>query len=73
MTATAKIARISFGTIPRRNYFAAGSKSMRNHIHARVCSLDTVGMPARMRKMDSPAVILTVTLMMTHITVFDYP
>ena len=54
-------ARISFGTIPRRKYFAAGSKSVANHIHGRVCSLDTVGMPARMRKMDSPAVILSVT------------
>ena len=52
---------------------AAAKKSMRNHIHARVCSPETVGMPAPMRKMDSPAVILVVTFVMTHITVFDYP
>ena len=50
---------------------------MANHIHARVCSPDTVGMPAPMRKMDSPAVILVITFsvrfVMTNNTVFDYP
>ena len=66
-------ARISFGTIPRRNPVATAKKSMANHIHARVCSLETVGMPAPMRKMDSPAVILVITFMMSNNTVFDYP
>ena len=46
---------------------------MRNHIHASVCSLETMGMPASMRKMDSPAVILSVRFVMTNNTVFDYP
>ena len=31
-----------------------------------------MGMPAPMRKMDSPAVILVITFMMTNNTVFDY-
>ena len=79
MTATAKIARISFGTIPRRNHLAAAKKSMANPIHARVCSPETVGMPAPMRKTDSPAVILVITFVITFVmtltnnTVFDYP
>ena len=77
MTATAKIARISFGTIPRRNHVAAAKKSMTNGIHARVCSLETVGMPAPMRKTDPPAVILMITFVITFVvtnnTVFDYP
>ena len=38
---------------------------MTNHIHAIVCSPDTVGMPAPMRKMDPPAVILVITFVMT--------
>ena len=50
---------------------------MTNHIHAIVCTPDTVGMPAPMRKMDPPAVILVITLVITfvmsHNTVFDYP
>ena len=73
VTATAKIARISFGTIPRRNHVATAKKSMTNHIHAIVCSPDAVGMPAPMRKMDPPAVILVITFVVTHNTVFDYP
>ena len=56
---------------------ATAKKSMANHIHARVCSPDTVGIPASMLKMDSPAVILVITFMitfmMTNNTVFDYP
>ena len=50
---------------------------MTNHIHARVCSPDTVGIPAPMRKMDPPAVILVITFVITFVmtdnTVFDYP
>ena len=49
---------------------------MTNYIHARVCSLECVGMPAPMRKMDPPAVILVITFvitfMMSNNTVFDY-
>ena len=52
---------------------AAAKKSMANGIHARVCSLETVGMPAPMRKTDPPGVILSVTFVMTDNTVFDYP
>ena len=65
MSATAKIARISFGTIPRSNPVAVKKKTMINYIHARVYSLDTVGMPAPMHIMDPPAVILVITFVMT--------
>ena len=43
---------------------------MTNYLHARVCSLEPMGMPAYMRKSVPPAVIL---MMMTNThTLFDY-
>ena len=38
---------------------------MTNYLHARVCSLEPMGMPAYMRKSVSPAVILMMGFMMS--------
>ena len=60
----------SFGIIPPRKDFLAGFRFMTNHPPARVCNLEPMGMPAAMRKMDSPAVILVITFVITFVIAY---
>ena len=74
-SATTKIGSKSFGIIPPRKIPGTTIRFMTNHPPARVFSLEPMGMPAPMRKTDSPGVILmttfVTTFVMTNSTVFD--
>ena len=72
-SATTKIGSKSFGIIPPRKILGTTIRFMTKPPPTRVFTLEPMGMPAPMRKTDSPGVILGITFVMTNSTVFDYP